>query len=58
MSDYSAYAIPAPERTLEAWREWEAHLDAGRIGRRTHTPPEAARNLARWDALFRAGGVR
>lgn len=34
--------------------EWQAHVDAGRIGDRPPMPPEIRENLARTDALFAA----
>ena len=52
-----AYPIDqAPERHAEPWREWQAHVDAGRIAA---TPLPAAEIAAAraMEALFRGSGL-
>ena len=47
VADHAA-THPAPTITTE----WQAHVDAGRIGNRLPRCPEIRENLARTDALF------
>jgi hypothetical protein len=46
----------APERHVQPWREWEAHVDAGRIATTRLTPDEIAAATA-MEALFRHTGI-
>ncbi len=52
-----ALTAPHDTDTIEAARRWQAHVDAGRIGRpRRPARPEIAANRARTEAIFRAPG--
>ena len=46
------HASTHPAPTIAA--EWQAHVDAGRIGKRPPMPSEVRANLARTEALFAA----
>lgn len=59
-----AYTFYIPDRLddpREPVREWQAHVDAGRIGANPPADPAVAANTARTAALFRSfhrtGGI-
>ena len=49
------FRIPADcAPAAEAIRDWQGHVDAGRIGNHTPLAPDVLANLLRTDALFRS----
>ena len=54
---YPAFPIDsAPDSGEQPWREWQAHVDAGRIAT-TPLAPEHIAAARATEALFRSGGL-
>ena len=56
---FGVFAPPGDDQAIAHWRDWAAHVEAGRIGNNAPTPPdvEARRNAREraWRRIF-AGG--
>ena len=52
VADHPAHYGPHDHHDIAS--EWQAHVDAGRIGNRPPMPPAVRENLARTEALFAA----
>lgn len=57
ISPDGALTAPVEFDTLEAALRWQAHVDAGRIGKRRPARPDILANRARTEAILRRAAV-
>lgn len=48
----SAFARGPADHAVDIAAEWQAHVDAGRIGNRSPMPPEIQARIVQTEALF------